>query len=350
MNIANNNEDSNGDPLRGSSPKIPGNGRKELNMEYRKLGNGSVKVSSIILGCWAMGGDYFGSVEDENSIACIRTYLEHGVNTFDTAEIYGNGRAEAVLGRALAGVDRESYVTISKVWPAHYPLAEMERACDESLKRLGMDYLDVYFLHYPPQGMTVGEAVENMNVLKKKGRIRSIGVSNFTLEMLEEARKYGEVDVIQPCYNLLWRYIDRDLLPYCSQNGIGVIPYSTLAQGLLTGKFQKDTPISGGRAKAALFQPGVYEKCLEVTEVLIDLGKKYEKNATQICINWLVRNPQLTAPIVGGADRVHALENIAALDFELAQEDYDRIDAVSRSFCAQMPEYQLFFDSKVKGE
>ncbi|MDO4334024.1 MAG: aldo/keto reductase [Eubacteriales bacterium] len=319
-------------------------------MEYKRLGNGSVKVSPIILGCWSMGGDYFGSVEDENSIACIRTYLEHGINTFDTAEIYGNGRAEEVLGRALAGVDRESYVAISKVWPAHYPLADMEKACDDSLRRLGMDYLDVYFLHYPPQGMTVGQAMENMNVLKEKGKIRSIGVSNFTLEMLTEARKYGEVDVIQPCYNLLWRYIDRDLLPYCTQNEIGVIPYSTLAQGLLTGKFQKDTPISGGRARAALFQPGVYEKCLKVTDVLIELGKKYEKNATQICINWLVKNERLTAPIVGGADRAHAMENIAALDFVLEREDYDRIDEISRDFCSQMPEYLLFFDSKVKGE
>ena len=168
--------------------------------------------------------------------------------------------------------------------------------------------------------------------------------------MLKEASAYGTVDVIQPCYNLLWRYIDKDILPYCVKENIGVIPYSTLAQGLLTGRFTKDTQITGGRAKAALFQPGVYEECLEVTDALIELGKKYDHSATQICINWLVKNPNLTAPIVGGANAEHALDNLKALDFIMEQEDYKKIDEISSAFCEKMPEYQLFFDTKVKGE
>lgn len=147
-------------------------------MKVRKLGKSGIAISPLVMGCWSAGGDYFGSVEDRDSIACIRTYLEHGINTFDTAEIYGSGRAEEVLGRALEGTDREKSVIISKVWPAHYEAKAMEEACDATLKRLGMDYLDVYFLHYPPAGgMTVGQAVENMNALKEKGKIRSIGVS-----------------------------------------------------------------------------------------------------------------------------------------------------------------------------
>lgn len=319
-------------------------------MEYHKLGKSGVKVSPVVLGCWSMGGDYFGSVEDRDSIACIETYLEHGIQTFDTAEIYGMGRAEKVLGQALKGRKREECTIISKVWPSHYAPEDMEKACDASLERLGTDYLDVYFLHYPPQGMSVGQVMENMGRLKEKGKIRSIGVSNFSAEQLREAVQSGPVDVIQPCYNLLWRYADRDLLPYCREQGISVIPYSTLAQGLLTGKFKKDTPITGGRAKAALFQPGVYEQCLEVTEELTGIGEKYGRSAAQICVNWLVHNDSLTAPIVGGADREHALENIRAIELELEPEEYLRIDRVSRAFCEKMPEYQLFFDSKVKGE
>ena len=320
-------------------------------MEYKKLGNTAIKVSPFVMGCWSVGGDYFGSIEDTNSIRCIKTYLEHGINTFDTAEVYGMGRAEKVLGEALKGTYRESVVVFSKVWPLHYGKKEMEEACDQSLKRLGMDYLDVYFLHYPPQAGTSMElAMESINELKRKGKIRSIGVSNFTLDMLKEASAYGTVDVIQPCYNLLWRYIDKDILPYCVKENIGVIPYSTLAQGLLTGRFTKDTQITGGRAKAALFQPGVYEECLEVTDALIELGKKYDHSATQICINWLVKNPNLTAPIVGGANAEHALDNLKALDFIMEQEDYKKIDEISSAFCEKMPEYQLFFDTKVKGE
>ena len=168
--------------------------------------------------------------------------------------------------------------------------------------------------------------------------------------MLQEARQYGQIDVVQPCYNLLWRYIDRDLLPYCTEEGIGVIPYSTLAQGLLTGKFKPDTPITGGRSRAALFQPGVYEKCLKMADFLVEVGKQYGVTATQVCINWLVNNKNLTAPIVGGTDKRHAEQNIQALNFTLSQEDYDRIDAYSREFCSQMPEYVLFFNTEVKGE
>lgn len=320
-------------------------------MIYKKLGKSNVSVSPIIVGCWSMGGDYFGEVQDSDSIECIHTYLDHGLNTFDTAEIYGNGRSEEVLGRALKGVDRERYVLISKVFPHHYQMEDMEKSCDDSLRRLGADYLDTYFLHYPPRdGMSIAQAVENVNRLKEKGKICSIGVSNFTLEMLQEARQYGQIDVVQPCYNLLWRYIDRDLLPYCTEEGIGVIPYSTLAQGLLTGKFKPDTPITGGRSRAALFQPGVYEKCLKVADFLVEVGKQYGVTATQVCINWLVNNKNLTAPIVGGTDKRHAEQNIQALNFTLSQEDYDRIDAYSREFCSQMPEYVLFFNTEVKGE
>lgn len=318
---------------------------------YEKLGKSKVSVSPIIVGCWAMGGDYFGDVNDNDSIDCIHTYLDHGLHTFDTAEIYGSGRAEEVLGRALKGIDREKYVIISKVFPHHFRVEDMEKSCDDSMRRLGVDYLDTYFLHYPPRdGMSIEEAVTNINQLKEKGKIRSIGVSNFTREMLEEARRYGEIDVVQPCYNLLWRYDERDLLPYCKNEGISVIPYSTLAQGLLTGKFKLDTPITGGRSRAALFQPGVYEKCLKVAEFLEEIGQKYDRTATQVCINWLVNNDLLTAPIVGGTDKRHAKQNIEALDFTLSPEDYHKIDTCSRAFCSQMPEYVLFFNTAVKGE
>lgn len=320
-------------------------------MEYKKIGKSNVAVSPVVMGCWSAGGDYFGSVEDRDSIACIRTYLEHGINTFDTAEIYGMGRAERVLGMALKDTDRGKCTVFSKVWTAHYEAVKMEEACDASLQRMGLDYLDVYFLHYPPTGdISIGQVMENMNALKEKGKIKCIGVSNFSLELLQEALKYGEIDVIQPCYNLLWRYIDKDILPFCNEHGIAVIPYSTLAQGLLTGRFTSTTKITGGRTKAALFQPGVYEKCLTVTQKLVALGEKYGYNAAQVCVNWLVHNKAITAPIVGGANPQHAQENINALGFSMEEEDYELIDRASAEFCAQLPEYEVFFDTKIKGE
>lgn len=160
-------------------------------MNTKRLGSSDVAVSAIILGTWSMGGDYFGEADDRESAKVIHTYLDNGINTFDTAEIYGNGRAETVLGNALEGVDRERYTLISKVFPHHYAMADMEKSCDDSLKRLKTDYLDTYFLHYPPRDMSIGQAMENIMTLKEKGKIRSIGVSNFTLDMLKEARSYG---------------------------------------------------------------------------------------------------------------------------------------------------------------
>ena len=238
-------------------------------MEYKKLGKSDVLVSELILGCWAMGGDYFGATEDKSSLEALEVSYENGVNTFDTAEIYGDGRSERVVGEAARRIGRDKVRIISKVFKPSMSHDKMIKACEDSLQRLGTDYLDVYFLHYPvaEEEVTIQERMETMEELKKAGKIRAIGLSNFSLEEMKAAMKFGQVDVIQPCYSLLWRY-DEALLEFSRNQGISVIPYSTLAQGLLTGKYQKGAVFTDGRARAALFQPENYDRCLEVTDVL----------------------------------------------------------------------------------
>jgi myo-inositol catabolism protein IolS len=317
-------------------------------MKYKKLGKSDVNVSEIIQGCWAMAGDYFGAAEDRNSIEAIRTSLELGVNTFDNAEIYGKGHAEEVLGKALKGVSRDKYVLISKVWTNHFERDEMIKACRGSMERLGVDCIDVYFLHYPPVDNSIEESMENIMHLKELGMIRAIGISNFTLEQMKTAMACGQVDVIQPCYSLLWRYIDRDILPFCIENGVGVIPYSSLAQGLLTGTLTKDTPIADGRKNAALFQPENYGRCLEVAEFVKAVGAKYGKTTAQCAINWLTNTPGITAPIVGGTDASQSAENVEAVNWKLSDADYAAINKKSREFTDTMPEYELFFRTTVK--
>ena len=199
-------------------------------MNYKKLGKSGVEVSELILGCWAMGGDYFGATEDESSLEALRVSYENGVNTFDTAEIYGSGRSERVVGEAARRIGREKVKIISKVFKPSMAHDKMVKACEDSLSRLGTDYLDVYFLHYPipEEEVSIQERMETMTELKKAGKIRAIGLSNFSLEEMKAAMKYGQVDVIQPCYSLLWRY-DEELLKFSRENDIAVIPYSTLA-------------------------------------------------------------------------------------------------------------------------
>lgn len=315
-------------------------------MEMRQLGTSQVKITPIVLGTWAMGGLYWEEPDDSASIAAIQKAMELGLRTFDTAETYGFGRSETVLGKALEGVPRDRYIMISKC-KYHYTRDEMRASLEASLERLRTDYLDVYFIHRPPQPDTVSieEAMENIQRLRQEGLIRAVGVSNFNTEQLRQAETMGAVDVIQPCYNLLWRYEDASLLPYCRRKNIGVITYSSLAQGLLTGAYQADTPVTGGRAKAALFQPGVYEKCLQVTEVLKQCAAKYGKTPAQGAINWLAHTPGLTAPIVGGTTAQQVAENMDAFGWQFSPEDYQAIDNASQAFMASIPNFTSFFST-----
>lgn len=315
-------------------------------MNYKKLGKSGVEVSELILGCWAMGGDYFGATEDESSLEALQVSYENGVNTFDTAEIYGSGRSERVVGEAARRIGRDKVKIISKVFKPSMAHDKMVKACEDSLSRLGTDYLDVYFLHYPipEEEVSIQERMETMTELKKAGKIRAIGLSNFSLEEMKAAMKYGQVDVIQPCYSLLWRY-DEELLKFSRENDIAVIPYSTLAQGLLTGKYKKGATFTDGRSRAALFQPENYDRALEVTDVLAGISAKYGKTPAQGAIAWLLQTPGVTAPIVGAKNGKQAAENIQASGWQFSPEDYAAIDRASREFTEGLPHYTLFFNT-----
>ena len=295
-------------------------------MEYKKLGKSDVLVSELILGCWAMGGDYFGATEDKSSLEALEVSYENGVNTFDTAEIYGDGRSERVVGEAARRIGREKVRIISKVFKPSMSHDKMIKACEDSLQRLGTDYLDVYFLHYPvaEEEVTIQERMETMEELKKAGKIRAIGLSNFSLEEMKAAMKFGQVDVIQPCYSLLWRY-DEALLEFSRKQEISVIPYSTLAQGLLTGKYQKGAVFTDGRSQ---------------------ISAKYGKTPAQGAIAWLLQTQGITAPIVGAKNGRQAQENLKAAGWQFSKEDYDVIDRASRRFMEGLPHYTLFFNTE----
>lgn len=316
-------------------------------MDRKRLGRSGVEVSELILGCWAMGGDYFGATEDERSLEALQVSFENGVDTFDTAEIYGDGRSERVVGEAARRIGRDKVKLISKVFKPSMSRAKMIQACENSLARLGTDYLDVYFLHYPvpEEEVSIQERMETMMELKKAGKIRAIGLSNFDLEEMKAAMKWGQVDVIQPCYSLLWRY-DEDLVAFAREHDIAVIPYSTLAQGLLTGKYKKGDTFTDGRGRAALFQPENYERALEVTRVLEEVSAKYGKTPAQGAITWLLQTPGITAPIVGAKNGKQAAENIQAAGWRFAPEDYRTIDQASRKFVEGLPHYTLFFNTE----
>jgi myo-inositol catabolism protein IolS len=240
-------------------------------MRYEKLGSTSIEISKIIFGGWQAGKEYWVGIDDEEQIAAHRAALDAGVTTFDTAEVYGRGHSERILAEALSA-QRARIVIATKVSWSNLRREDVISACERSLRNLRTDHIDLYQIHWPA-GTFGGELVpieETMGALcdlKAQGKIRAIGVSNFNRAQLEAAGRVGRVDSLQPCYSLFFRGTVPDVLPYCEEQGISVLAYSPLAQGLLTGKFGRGHvfPEDDVRADNRLFKGEAFERALSAS-------------------------------------------------------------------------------------
>lgn len=309
-------------------------------MEKRRLGGSPVEVSVIGEGCWPMGGAYWGGADDEQSIRTIHRCLELGVNFFDTAPGYGAGHSEEVLGKGLAGRRHEAVIS-TKVPPNRLQPEMLRASLDESLKRLQTDYVDVLFVHWPNRNEPLARTMETLEALRREGRIRAIGVSNFTVDMLEIASKYGTVDALQPPYNLIWRFIEEDALPYCRAHNIGITTYSSLAQGLLTGTIRLNTMYRPGdeRPRSILWLPENFGKCLYTVERLRPIAKELGVSLSQLSLRWLVSQPGVTTALVGARTPEEITENAGAVGWELKPEDLTRVQEISDELYVTMPYY-----------
>ncbi|MBN2851681.1 MAG: aldo/keto reductase, partial [Clostridia bacterium] len=302
-------------------------------MEYKRLGKTDINVSAITFGCWAIGaGKEWGSnLDDSDYIRTVLKAYENGVNFFDTASGYGNGHSEEVLGKAIHDI-RDKVIISSKCASSSLIKGKTEDSIDSSLKRLNTDYIDVFLIHWPNPDIDISENMEQLMLMKEKGKIRSIGVSNYTVNHLRKAVKYGQVDVFQPCYNLYWRQIEKQSLPFCIDHDIAVMTYSSIASGLLTGKFTSDWKFEKEDMRneyIALFKKEVYEKAIEINEKLKVYAKRYQKSLTQIAINWVINQPGITTAIVGAKTPEQVIENVKAIGWTLSEEDYDSIDKMT---------------------
>ncbi len=315
-------------------------------VETRTLGRSDVTVSVLGLGTWPMGGDWWGGSDDATSIRTIHRALELGVTLFDTAEAYAEGHAEEVLGRALAG-RRERAIIADKVAPNHFAPDQIEAAFEASCRRLQTDYIDVYFLHWPNIDLPISGAMETLERLRATGRIRAIGVSNFTAEEMRAAGQYGRVDVLQPPYNMFWRFIEGDQLPYCQEHGIGVMAYSGLAQGLLTGTFTPRTTFATGdkRPTTVLFQPAVYERCLEAVEALRPIAARFDLTVAQVAIAWLLARPGVSTALVGARTVPEIEENVVGATRQMSAEAMAAADAVTRVVFESLPRVPDMFQN-----
>lgn len=310
---------------------------KELNdMKHVQMGKTELVVNPIGLGANAVGGhNIYPNIDEEVSKELVRRAISLGMNFIDTAYYYGLGRSEELIGEVLkeSGI-RQNVVIATKVGPK---IVNQQRVMDntpaflkaeveKSLKRLQTDYIDLIYIHFPDQDTPKDEAVGALAELKQEGKVRAIGVSNFTLDQLKEANQDGYVDVYQGEYNLLSRSAEQNLFPYLREHHISFVPYYPLASGLLTGKFSKDTPVSDYRKRLAYFKEEAYIQNIEKVEQLRELAKSKEVEVAHLVLAWYLTRPEIDA-IIPGAKRVEQIQqNLKTLEVTLTEEEIRQID------------------------
>lgn len=305
-------------------------------MELRSLGTSEVRISPIVMGTWQAGKDMWVGIDDADTTKALRAAFEAGIITIDTAEYYGTGHSERIVGEALADV-RDQVVYATKVFSNHLRYEQVMEACHRSLKNLKTDYIDLYQIHWPAGSwgtelVPVEETMRAMTDLKEQGKIRAIGVSNFSRPQLEEAVEYGPIDSLQPPYSLFWRHLEKDALPFCIDNNITILAYSSLAQGLLTGKFGPNHEFAKGdhRSRNRLFEPENYQRVQQALNELRPIAERNGVTLAQLALAWLIAQP-FTCAIAGARNAEQVLENARAAEVELSPTDLEEIDRVGRT-------------------
>ena len=311
-------------------------------MRYRQLGNSDLRVSTIALGSWLT---YGSGVERQQAIACVHTALDQGITLFDTANSYGRGAAEELLGEALRGVPRDSYVLATKVF---FPMSDTDRGLsrsqiakqlDASLRRLRVECIDLYQCHRYDPDTPLDETMEALTAAVRQGKVRYIGFSEWPADKIRAALAMTGVERFvssQPQYSLLWREPEHEIFPLCAANGIGQIVWSPLAQGVLTGKYRPEDPLPMG-SRAASNKMGAYlprewlsRGVLEGVQRLRRLGESSGMTAAQMALMWVLRNPNVAAAIVGATRPEQVIANAWAGGAELPPEVLDEVGRIVR--------------------
>lgn len=310
-------------------------------MEYRKLGGSDLEVSAIGFGAWGIGGAPFWKNEGDNASArAILKSYELGINFFDTAPVYGFGHSEELLGKTLKPV-RDKVILATKCglrWDKKQ-LGAIKRNCtrksileevDLSLERLQTDRIDLYQVHWPDESTPQQETMEALLEMQKLGKIRHVGVSNYSVEQMKECLKYGPIVSLQPEYSLLQRSIEKEAVPFCLQNRIGIIAYSPLASGVLTGKYDKNAKFGDWRSKGILgqFTGDGFAANVAKVDRLKEVAQASGKTCGHLAINWVVRQPGLATALVGVKNGKQMEENIKALGWEPEPRHREKIEEI----------------------
>ncbi|MFJ7679397.1 aldo/keto reductase [Peribacillus sp. NPDC097198] len=303
-----------------------------------RIGKTNLYVNQIGLGTNAIGGhNLFPNLNEDTGRDVLRTALEEGINFWDTAYIYGPGRSEELIGEVLKDTGKREEVVLATKGAHKFVDGKMvidnspaflRESVESSLKRLQTDYIDLFYIHFPDEATPKDEAVGALKELKDAGKIKAIGVSNFSFEQLKEANKDGYVDVLQSEYNLFKRGAEQDLLPYTAENQISFVPYFPLASGLLGGKYNEESKFDDLRAKDPLFQGQAYASNLQKVEELREIANRKNAEVADVALAWYLTRHSIDVLIPGSKKPEQVLRNLKALDVELTIDDIAEISAI----------------------
>jgi aryl-alcohol dehydrogenase-like predicted oxidoreductase len=312
----------------------------QTSLETRLLGDSDLNLTRIGFGAWAIGGgDWqfaWGPQEDSESIEAIHRALDLGINWIDTAAVYGLGHSEEVVGRALKSTSAKPYIftKCSMIWDEtreiKRSLKQIRREVEESLTRLGIETIDLYQIHWPMPDEEIEEGWATMADLKREGKVRHIGVSNFNVSQMERAIRIAPITSLQPPYSLINRSIEAEILPFCAKHGIGIINYSPMQSGLLTGSMTPERvaafPKDDFRRNAKAFQQPRLGRNLQLAALLGQIGQRHGVSAGVVAIAWTLANPAITAAIVGGRSAKQVEGVFPAAEFRLTETEIAEIE------------------------
>jgi len=311
-------------------------------MQTRRLGNSDLSITPIGIGAWAMGGSgwtwSWGPQNDNDSIAAIHDALDRGINWIDTAAVYGLGHSEEVVREALRGRSQRPYVftKCERTWDKNGKIGgslkatSIRRECEDSLRRLGVDVLDLYQIHWPEPDADIEEGWTEMARLKEEGKVRHIGVSNFNVTQMKRAVTIAPITSLQPPYSMLARDVEQAILPFAAQNNIGVIVYSPMYSGLLSGGMTRERISSlaaeDWRLQNPNFREPLLSRNLRLVELLREAGGHHGRRAGEVAIAWTLHNPAVTGAIVGMRNPKQVAGVIGAAAFRLSSQEFDEIE------------------------
>jgi aryl-alcohol dehydrogenase-like predicted oxidoreductase len=304
-------------------------------VEYIK--SGDKEISRIGIGTWVMGGKDWGLQSDSDSINALREGVLSGCTHIDTAQAYGQGHAEDLIGKVLSKHREKLFIaskTICK--PPH----KIEQAVQLSLRRMKTDYLDLYYIHWPSSRIEHAPVMEMLQKLKHQGIIRAVGVSNFSVAQMIDCMRAGPIDVHQVCYSLLWRWPERDVLPYCSKNGIHIVTYSTLAQGILTGKFERNAVFHMGdhRSHNVFFEPDVWPYVHDAVADMNNVAQNNGVSLASLAVQWVLQKENVISSLLGARNALQAGQNATLLNIKASDKSLRQITEISDSVMARIPD------------